>query len=256
MRLSTSAKMISSSSLAGFAPGGSALRRRRRRRVLVGTPFQVEAERVLEHLFVAVGRHVPDDTLSPACRSPGRGSRCRPAAVRRSAAPVYSTAAPRRSAATVDRRRGARGHHLVGIGQQTCIPAEVALRVVSLPATVSRNMNMSNSSSLGFSPSISALMRVVTMSSRGRRAAGWPGRWRRRRSPRGLQGAVGLSRVPGTRGPGRRSWRWTSRRAGGGPPGDTHDLGDGLRRELGGRSETQASQLPCSMTESTISSAQ
>ena len=53
------------------------------------------------------------------------------------------------------------------------MPPAVAFRVVSFPATVSRSMNMSNSSSSSFSPSISALIRIVTMSSRGssRRAA-------------------------------------------------------------------------------------
>ena len=47
------------------------------------------------------------------------------------------------------------------------MPCAVALRVVSLPATASSSMNMSNSSSLSWSPSISALMSLVTMSSRG-----------------------------------------------------------------------------------------
>ena len=47
------------------------------------------------------------------------------------------------------------------------MPCAVALRVVSLPATASSSMNMSNSSSVSFSPSISALSSLVTMSSRG-----------------------------------------------------------------------------------------
>ena len=47
------------------------------------------------------------------------------------------------------------------------MPCAVALRVVSLPATASSSMNMSNSSSLSCSPSISALSSLVTMSSRG-----------------------------------------------------------------------------------------
>ena len=47
------------------------------------------------------------------------------------------------------------------------MPCAVALRVVSLPATASSIMNMSNSSSLRLSPSISALRSLVTMSSRG-----------------------------------------------------------------------------------------
>ena len=47
------------------------------------------------------------------------------------------------------------------------MPCAVALRVVSFPATASSIMNMSNSSSLSCSPSISALRSLVTMSSCG-----------------------------------------------------------------------------------------
>ena len=47
------------------------------------------------------------------------------------------------------------------------MPHAVVFRVVSFPATDSSSMNMSNSSSESFSPSTSALMSLVTMSSRG-----------------------------------------------------------------------------------------
>ena len=55
---------------------------------------------------------------------------------------------------------------------------EMALRVVSLPATTRSTQNMANSQSVRRSPSISALAIVLTMSSRGsaRRASAisWP----------------------------------------------------------------------------------
>ena len=47
------------------------------------------------------------------------------------------------------------------------MPQLVVLRVVSLPATVSSSMKNSNSASDSLSPSISELMSLVTMSSRG-----------------------------------------------------------------------------------------
>ena len=51
--------------------------------VLVRRAPDVEAERVVEHVLVAVGRDVEDDDLVAFGDAPGRGSRCRAVAVRR-----------------------------------------------------------------------------------------------------------------------------------------------------------------------------
>ena len=54
-----------------------------------------------------------------------------------------------------------------GCSISACIPCDIALRVVSLPATASSRKNTLKSISESLSPSISALSSAVTMSSRG-----------------------------------------------------------------------------------------
>ena len=71
-----------------------------------GSRVDVERERVVEHLFVAVGRDVPDDDLVARLDLLGRGSRCRPARCGGSAAPVSPSAGsprPRRRCGLRDR---------------------------------------------------------------------------------------------------------------------------------------------------------
>ena len=112
------------------------------------------------------------------------------------------------------------------------MPHAVVLRVVSLPATDSSSMNMSNSSSESFSPSTSALMSLVTMSSL-RVAVTLLGEvvrvrvQRRRRRVRALGAALELGVV----GADHRVRPLEDESAV--LLRDAHDLGDRLERELG-----------------------
>ena len=71
------------------------------------------------------------------------------------------------SSAAVSGRDALNSSHWSGWSRKASIPCAMALRVVSLPATASISTKKPNSSSDRWLPSISALISLVTMSSRG-----------------------------------------------------------------------------------------
>ena len=171
-------------------------------------------------------------TRSPALICLAAGSRCRPVAVRRKCS-TGERPAQHLLDRVVDAALGvaaSAARTAPGWSSSAYMPCAVALRVVSLPATASSSMNMSNSSSLSCSPSISAFEQlgddVVA-----RVVAAQPGELvgvGEQLDERGLLVVVHVLGVAGADHPV-------------GPVeqlapvllGHTHDLGDGLERQLG-----------------------
>ena len=205
----------------------------------------VEAERVVEHRLVAVGRDVPHHDLVALRRSPGRGSRVGAVAVRRK---WYTGDAQRRISSTagvelrVEVRRAATRTARGAASAPTC-PTRSCCGSSRCRRPASSSMNMSNSSSESCSPSISALISLVTMSSRGsaapllRQVVGVRVE-RGRRLVRALGAALELGVVD------------ADHRV---RPleeevavllGHAHDLGDRLQRELGREVDDEVARAP------------
>ena len=203
------------------------------RDVRVRVARDVEHERVVPHLFVAVGGDVPDDDAVAGLDLPGRGSRCRRSRCGGSAAPATPSAGPPRPR----RRCGLRGRCLSssncsGLVRNAYMPCAVALRVVSFPATASSSMNMSNSSSLellALDLGVEELGDDVV--ARVARGAARRARWRRRTARR-TRACWSLSMYSGSPAPTMRLVQSNSLRRS--SCGHAHDLGDGLQRQLGG----------------------
>ena len=135
--------------------------------VVVGLPGQVEGERVVEDVLVAVGRVVEEDDLLPGLEllvaQAGEA-----VVVRRK----WITGVAGRSRRPPWGQALEVGGHFCALGRvlgQRLKPWLMALRVVSLPATVSRTKKEPSSASVRRSPSTSALASAEVRSSVGSR---------------------------------------------------------------------------------------